>query len=140
MPDRKGMHSNKRFVIGVEHWPFCRYAIDRVRSVEHNDCNSGLFTGAHAKIHSPDKGVAARADILQIDEQNIEILQHLQSRLAMFGVQRVNGNAKTRMLVAFPLHHVVLCLSKKSVLRAKERGKTKKIAVVSLQNSRRVFK
>jgi hypothetical protein len=31
-----------------------------------------LFTGAHAKIHRPDKGVVARADIMQIDEQNIE--------------------------------------------------------------------
>jgi hypothetical protein len=58
----------------------------------------------------------------------------------MFAVQTVNGNAKTRMLVAFPLHHIVLCLAKKSVWRAKEGGKTKKMAVVSLQNSRRVFK
>ena len=72
MPDRKGMHSNKRFVIDVENWSLCRYAIDRVRSIEHNDGDSGLFTGAHAKIHRPDKGVVARADIMQIDEQNIE--------------------------------------------------------------------
>jgi len=44
------------------------------------------------------------------------------------------------MLVAFPLHHVVLRLAEKSVLRTKKCNKTEKIVVASLQNSRRVFK
>ena len=58
----------------------------------------------------------------------------------MFGVKTVNRDAKLRVLVTFPFHHVVLRLPEKSVLRTKERREVKEIAVVSLENSRRVFK
>jgi hypothetical protein len=44
------------------------------------------------------------------------------------------------MLVTFPFHHVVLRLAEKSVLWAKERRESEEIAIVSLENSRRVFK
>jgi hypothetical protein len=39
----------------------------------------------------------------------------------MFAVQTVNGNVKTRMLVTFPFHHVVLRLAEKPMLRTKKR-------------------
>jgi hypothetical protein len=58
----------------------------------------------------------------------------------MFAVKTVNWNVKPRVLVTFPFHHVVLRLTEKSVLRTKERRESEEIAIMSLQNSRRVFK
>ena len=126
------MHANKRFVIRVEHRALCCDAINWVRAIEHDDCNATSFASAHAKIHRPDERVVTRANVLEIDEQNIEPFQHLRGRPSMLAIQTVNRNAKTRMLVALPLHHVVLGLAKKSVLRTKKRHKTKKITVMSL--------
>ena len=120
------MHPNKRFVTGIEQRSFCRDAVDRIRSIEHNNCDAAFFTGAHAKVHRPDKGVVTRADILKIDEQNIEMpssISGVGSRCSPY--RAVNRNAKPRMLVAFPFDHVVLGLTEKSVLRTKERGETK---------------
>jgi hypothetical protein len=54
----------------------------------------------------------------------------------MFAVKTVNGNAKPRMLVAFPFHHIVLGLPEESVLRTEKRGKAKQVAVVPLENVR----
>ena len=42
----------------------------------HQTSTLALLTGAHAKIKRPDKRVVARADVLKIDKQNIDILQH----------------------------------------------------------------
>jgi len=47
---------------------------------------------------------------------------------------------KPRILVTVPFDHVILRLTEKTVLWSKERSKAEKIAIVSLQNSRRVFK
>src|SRR5205823_11928655 len=115
-------------------------SVDRVRSSKHNDSNASLFTTAHTKVHDPDESVVACTDVLEINKQNVDILQHLRTQLAMFTVQTVNRNTETRMLVAFPLHHVVLRLADESVLWTKKGSETKDIIVVSLQNSRRVFK
>jgi hypothetical protein len=52
----------------------------------------------------------------------------------MFAIEAVNSNVKTRVLVSFPFHHVVLCLAEKSMLRAEKRREAKKIAMMSLEN------
>src|ERR1700730_424963 len=57
----------------------------------------------------------------------------------MFAVETVNGNAELRMLVALPFDHVVLRLAEKPMLQTKERGDLEKIAVVPLENMRRMF-
>ena len=140
MPDGEGMHADKRFVIRIECRPFSRHPIDRIWPIEHNDCGAASFARAHAKVERPNKSVVTRPDVLKIHNQHIEPVQHFRSRLAMFTVKTVNRNVQTRMLVAFPFHHVVLCLAEKSVLRAKEGGEAKQIAIVSLQDPRCVFK
>ncbi len=133
------MHADERSVVRVEHRPFRRHAIDWVWPIQHSDGDALLLARAHAQIHRPDKRVIARADILQIDKKNIEPVQHFCGRLAMFGVKTVNRDAKLRVLVTFPFHHVVLRLPEKSVLRTKERREVKEIAVVLFQNPRGMF-
>ena len=57
----------------------------------------------------------------------------------MFAVQTINGNAQARVVVAFPFHHVVLRLAEESMLRTKKSCESKKLSIVSLQNSRSVL-
>src|SRR5713226_4614227 len=98
-----------------------------------------FFTGAHAKIKRPDERVVARADVLKIDKQNIDIFQHFCCRFAMFAVKAVNRNAEAPMLIALPFDHVVLRLAEKPMLRTEERRDSKKIAVMLLKNARSVL-
>src|ERR1044071_341764 len=134
------MQTDKGFVIWVENWSFCNYASNWIWPVKHNQRDASFFAGAHAEIQRPDKRVKARPDILKIDKQNIQILQHFCCRLAMFAVETVNRNVKPQVIVTLPFHHVILSLTKKSMLRAKKRSESEKIAVVLLQNSRRMLK
>ena len=115
------METHERFVIRIKQRPLSGHAINRIRPVENDDLYARFFARAHTKIHRPDKRVIPRPDILEINEQNIEIFQHFRGRLAMFAVQTVNGNVKTRVLVTFPFHHVVLCLAEKPMLRTNKR-------------------
>jgi hypothetical protein len=117
------MQTDERSIGRIEQWALARDTINRVWPVKRNNCDAGFFAGAHAEIQRPDESVVARTDILKIDKQNIEILQHFRSRLAVFAVKAVNWNLKPRVLVTFPFHHVVLRLTEESVLRTKERSK-----------------
>ena len=134
------METDERLVIGIERGPFSCRTINWIWPVKNDNRYAGSLAGAHTEIHRPDERVIARSDILKINEQNIETFQHFRSRFAVFAVQTINGNVKTRVLVTFPFHHVVLGLAEKTVLRSKKRGEPKKIAVVSLENPRRVLK
>src|SRR5437588_433505 len=97
-----------------------------------------FFTDAHAEVERPDERVIARADVLKINKQNIDIFQHFCCRFAMFAVKAVNRNAEARMLIVFPFDHIVLRLAEKPMLRTKKRCDLEKIAVVSLENMRRM--
>src|ERR1043166_3324499 len=139
MSNRNRMKSNKRLISFFDWRSFHCDAVDRVRPIEHNNMNAALLACAHAEVERPNKRVIARPDVLEIDQQSIEPGEHLPGRFAMFAVQTVNGDLKSRMLVAFPFDHVVLGLTEKSVLRSEERSKLKEVAVRPLQDFRRVL-
>ena len=120
VPDRDRMHADERAVIGTEEGAFGRSAIDRIRPIQDNHVGAVLLAGPQAKIKGPDKSVVTGADILQIDQENIEIAQHFRGWLPMFAVQAINRNMETRMLVTLPFDHVVLSLAKKTVLGAEQ--------------------
>ncbi len=117
------MHSDKRFVIRLDQRSLSRHAVDRIWPIDHNDFDAMFFAGAHAEIHRPDESVKARANVLKIDEQNIDTLQHFFRWLAIFTVKTVNGNVEPRMLVTFPFNHVVLRLTDEPMLRPEECAK-----------------
>src|SRR4030095_12102123 len=96
---------------------FCNYAINRIWPIKNKDCDAGLFARAHAEVKRPDESVITRANILEIDKQSIEILQHFRRRLAMFAVKAVNRNVEALVSVTLPFHHVVLSLTEEPVLR-----------------------
>src|SRR4029453_6635630 len=117
---RDWMKTDERFVIQIKQRPLGSNAIDRIWPIENDNFYVHFFASAHAEIQRPDKGVVTCPDVLQINGQDIEIFPHVRSRLAMFAVQTMNRNVKTRMLITSPFHHVVLCLAEKSMLRAEE--------------------
>jgi hypothetical protein len=121
MTHRDWMKTDERFVIQIKQRPLGSDAIDRIWPIENDNFCVRFLASAHAEIHCPDKGVATRPDVLQINEQDIEVFQHVRSRLAMFAVQTMNRNVKTRMLITSPFYHVVLRLAEKPMLRAEER-------------------
>src|SRR5881392_1132857 len=128
------MHSYERAVVRIQPRTFNRHSIDWVWSIEHNNVNVLALAGAHRQIHRPNKGVVARADVLQINQQEIEILQHLARRLAMFAVQTVNRYPKLWMFVTSPFNHVVLGLAAIAVLRTEERTQLKQLLIFALEN------
>ena len=128
------MHADKRFVLRIEQRPFDRNAVDGIRPIDYEQRDAVLFASAHHEIERPDKSVITRANVLKVDKNKIDILQHRGGRFAMFAVQTVNGNAQPRMFVTLPFDHVVLRLTEKAVLRTEEGGDTQKIAVVPFKN------
>src|SRR5439155_8384229 len=133
------MHSYERAVVRIQPRTLNRHSIDWVWSIEHNNVNVLALAGAHRQIHRPNKGVVARADVLQINQQEIEILQHLARRLAMFAVQTVNRYSKLWMFVTSPFNHVVLGFAAIAVLRTEERAQLKQVPIFALENLGSVF-
>src|SRR6266568_19594 len=128
------MHSYKRAVVRIQPRTLNRHGIDWVWSIEHNNVNVLALAGAHCEIHRPNKGVVAHADVLQINQQEIKIPQHLARRLAMFAVQTINRYPKSRMFVTSPFNHVVLGLAAIAVLRTEERAQLKQLPIFALEN------
>ena len=58
---------------GIEHRPFDVLAADRVRPIAHDDADAVPARGAQAVGHRVDVGVDARADVLQIDDQHVDV-------------------------------------------------------------------
>src|SRR6476620_9668413 len=128
------MHPHERVVVRIQSWTFNRYTVDRVWPVQHDSLNVLTFARAYCQIQRPNKSVVARADILQVNQEEIEILQHLARRLAMFAVQTVNRYPKSRMLVTSPFDHVVLGLAAIAMLRTEERAQVKQFRIFALEN------
>ena len=130
------VHSNERKVIRIQRRTFNRNAIDRIWPVENDNSDVLPFACAHRQIHCPDEGVIARADVLQVNQQKVDVLQHLARRFAMFAIQTVNRDRKSRMLVTAPFNHVVLSFAAIPVLRAKERAQLEKFPIFAREDLR----
>ena len=70
------MHADKGVVTRIKRRPLCRHAINRIWAIEHEDPDIMFLADAHTEVHRPDKGVIARADVLKIDKEQINVLQH----------------------------------------------------------------
>src|SRR5438477_11855436 len=133
------MHTDGRFVAFLDRRTFDCYAVDRIRPIENDDTIAPLLTRPHAKIKSPNEGVVARADILKIDDETFDIIEHFGRWFAVFTVQTVNRNSQARMLVTFPLDHVVLSLAQESVLWTEESAELKQLAAQFFESLRCMF-
>ncbi len=100
----------------LEQEPLDRPA-DRVRAIEHPHRLAVLRRGLEHVAQRRDEGVDARAEVLQVDEQNVERLHHRGRRPAHFAVQAEDRDPVGRVDVVGRLDHVVLLVAAHAVLR-----------------------
>ena len=117
-----GIHADERLETRHEHHAFDLRAADRVGPVADDDLQAVLARGLQAVRHRVDVGVDADADVLQVDDEHVEVGQHLRRRLARLAVERIHRHA-AHLVVRVPrLDHVVLHIRAEPVLRAEDRG------------------
>jgi hypothetical protein len=119
---RNGEEADERLEPGLQQLAFDRDPADRVRPIADDHRQADAAGGLQAVRHRVDEGVDARADVLQIDHEDVEVLQHLRRRLAGFAVQRVHRHASPRVLRMRRLDHVVLQRRMEAMLRAEDRA------------------
>ena len=96
------VQTNKRGVFGLQHGTVHIKAVG-VRSVEDDDGNVVFGGGFHHIAHRGDIGVEPYADILQVEENQVDALQHFGRGLLVFAVERHDGQACLLVFSAVPL-------------------------------------
>ena len=91
-------------------------------AVEHEHANAGLGARAHREQQRPHVGVDPAADVLQIDDEDVEPFEHLGGRLAAIRVEGVDRDSELRVPPVPGLDHVVLLLAPEPMLRPEERS------------------
>ena len=87
---RHGIHTDVALPFFVEHRTVGFQPAERIRAVEHEHGNSRFETRFHDQPHTTDKSVAARADILQVDDHFRDAAQHFRRRFTRPAVKREN--------------------------------------------------
>src|SRR5690606_20959120 len=73
------------------------FASDGIGSIQHHKGNSVLCGGLHREAYGRNVGADARPDALYVEHEDVDILQHLGTRLAGLAVEAVDGGAGTRI-------------------------------------------
>ncbi len=70
------VHAYERGICRVQHVPLNREAPDRVRPIQHHEGDLLLAGRLHRERHGGDIRVVAGADVLDIEQQDLDSLQH----------------------------------------------------------------
>jgi hypothetical protein len=108
--------------IGNQHRPFDVDAANRVRPVADDRLDAVLAASRQAIRHRVDVGVDAGADVLKIDDEGVEPLQHGGRRLACLAVERIDRHASQVVARVRRLDHVLLEIRPEAVLRPENRA------------------
>ena len=114
--------SHERLVAGPQHRAFDGVAADGVGPVADDHRDPAGRAGLQAFGHRVDVGVDAGADVLQVDDEQIDIGKHRRRGRAGLPVQGVHRHLEPRMPRVVRLDHVVLHVRAEPVLRAEEGG------------------
>ena len=82
-----GIHPHERKKAFLHQIPFNGDAPQRIGAVQHNHFFIKLGGGFHHFCHGINECISPDADVLNIDHQHIQVLQHLCRGLAVFSVQ-----------------------------------------------------
>ena len=96
VPVRERIEPHEGPVVVPDQVPLHR-APDRVRPVEDDDALPVRGGGFHGVRHGPDVGVVARADILDVEDERVEPLQHRRRRPPGGPVEAVDGDPSVRV-------------------------------------------
>ena len=109
-------------VMQVKERPFDGVAAERVGAVEHDHGDSCRSTRLQARHHRPGERVDPRTDVLQIDDQALQPLEHRRRGLSRLAVKAVDRHAEHFVSAVPGFDHVFLLLTPESVLRREQRG------------------
>jgi hypothetical protein len=117
----EGEQTNEGAVGGVVAGAFDGVA-DGVGPVEDEDGDAVASGGAEAVGEGPDEGVDAAADIHDIEDEEVNVLEHGVGGFADFTVETVDRDLGAGVAVALPFDHVVLGVAPDAVLGAEGGG------------------
>ena len=120
VPQRDGGAADEAVIGRVEQRPFDDGSADRVGPIEDDDGNPALGAGYRGNAHRPDERIDARAHVLQIDDEDIEPVEHLGGRPPRLAVE-ADRSARRGLDGVRGLDHVGLLFAPQAVLRRKDR-------------------
>ena len=119
----------------VERRPFDLEAVDRIGTIEHDHRDLALGRLLHHVRHRRHVGVEARADVLQVDDERVEPVEHGGGRPPRIAVERVDG--QTRSFRPSRTGHVRVEHAADAVLRAEQRDQRHVLRAVQQIDRRR---
>ncbi len=90
MAHRDRVEPHERGVLRLEHVALDQLAADRVRTIEHDEGYIFLSRRLHRQRHRRDVGVVTGADVLDVEQQDLDAGEHLGRGLQRVAVQRVD--------------------------------------------------
>ena len=109
--------SNEAPKLQVEPWSLEDDASERIGTIQDQYLHARLGTCFQTVDDGPNVGVDSRANILQIDHQDVELAEHLWRWLPTVAVQTIDRDAPTPVKAVRRLDHVRLLLPPNPVLR-----------------------
>ena len=117
-----GKRPTKEAHSGLSRLPSTASAADGVGPVQDEHFHAARPRGFHAVGQGVDERVDPGARILEIDQQDVDVGEHLPTGDAGVPVQAEDRQAQRRIDQVAGLDHVVLFFREKPVLRGKERA------------------
>ena len=114
---RNRVEADERFEAVHQHRPFDFGSADRIGPIADDDLDVVACRRGQAVRHRIDVGIDAGADVLQVDDEHVHVLQHLGRGLARFAVKRIDGNVPAGVTGMARLDHVLLDVGPEPVLR-----------------------
>jgi hypothetical protein len=108
-------------------------AINRIGSIENDEANAVVGRCDHGIAHGRYVGIETRTDVLDIEHDGVNILQHFGRRPANLAVKTDHLNSRARVLAIADDLNVEL--AGKAVLRAEESHDLKILCVVQQANA-----
>ncbi len=122
MAHRNRIQPHERLVAGADQVALDDDSAEGIRPVEHDHRLSRGGARFERERRRPLESVDARADVLQVDDEGIDVGEHLRGRAAGLRVEAEDRDAEARVGAVRRLDHVVLTLTRDAVLRSEERG------------------
>ena len=93
VPDRHREVSNKAELSLVQHGAFDLEPVDGIRPIQHDDRNLPLGGLLHGIGHRRHVGVEAGTDVLEVDHERVDAVEHRRRRPAALAVEGVDRQA-----------------------------------------------
>ena len=120
MPHRDRVLPDERLESADKHRSFHGQAADGIRPIADDRLDAVLTTSRQAIRHRVDVGVNACADVLQVDDQRLDAVEHFRCWFSRFAVERVDRHPPQLVVRVRRFDHVFLEIRSEPMLRTKD--------------------